>query len=253
MGKAHRLLELMQLLRGRQRPVSAQHLADRMSVSVRTVYRDIAALVALGAAIDGSAGVGYMLRSGFFLPPLMFTDEEIEALVLGARWVQGQGDAGLLAAADSALAKIGSATPKDLRDKIAEIGLWASRPRLPATAGGIDLGVVREAVRRERRLVMTYRDAAGRATEREVWPIALGYFDGARVVAAWCTLRQDFRHFRVDRIDGLQAQNERYPQARRSLVRQWRERDLGRSPEQARDASGAPICSGPRLRCGSDD
>lgn len=231
MGKTRRLLELMQLLRGRRRPVTAQHLADRMAVSVRTVYRDIDELVAMGAAIDGSAGVGYMLRSGFFLPPLMFTDEEIEALVLGARWVQGQGDTGLLAAANSALAKIGSATPKDLREKIAEIGLWAQRPRVPAAAGGIDLGVVREAVRRERRLVIAYRDAAGAPTEREVWPIALGYFDGARVVAAWCTLRQGFRHFRVDRIDSLRALDERYPPARRHLVRQWRARDLQQPPQ----------------------
>ncbi len=225
MGKIHRLLELMQSLRGRQRPVTAQHLADRMSVSVRTIYRDIDALVAMGAAIEGSSGVGYMLRSGFFLPPLMFTDEEIEALVLGARWVQSQGDAGLLAAANSALAKISSASPKDLRDKIAEIGLWAQQPRVPPSAGGIDLGVIREAVRRERRLEIAYRDAAGSATEREVWPIALGYFDGARVVAAWCTLREGFRHFRADRIDRLRALDDRYPQSRRSLVRQWRERE----------------------------
>lgn len=232
MAKTERLLALMQLLRGRQRPVTAQQLANRLGVSLRTVYRDINALVAMGAAIGGSAGVGYMLRSGFFLPPLMFTDEEIEALVLGARWVQGQGDAGLLAAADSALAKIGSASPKDLRDKIAEIGLWAPRPRLQATAGGIDLGVIREAVRREHRLVLHYRDAAGAATEREVWPIALGYFDGARVVAAWCTLRQGFRHFRVDRIDGLHDLAQRYPQTRRALVRQWREHDLGRPPPE---------------------
>ena len=237
MGKTQRLLALMQLLRGRQRPVTAQHLAERMSVSVRTVYRDIDALVAMGAAIDGSAGVGYLLRSGFFLPPLMFSDEEIEALVLGARWVQAQGDVGLLAAADSALVKIGSASPKDLRDKIAEIGLWAPRPKVPAVAGGIDLGVIREAVRLERRLEIGYRDAAGEATTREVWPIALGYFDGTRVVAAWCTLRQGFRHFRVDRISSLRVLADRYPQARRSLVRQWRELELARLP-----GAGGPRC-----------
>lgn len=228
MGKTQRLLELIQLLRGRQRPVTAQYLADRMSVSIRTVYRDIDELVFMGATIDGSAGVGYLLRSGFFLPPLMFTDEEIEAMVLGARWVQGQGDAGLLAAANSALIKISSVSPKDLREKIAEIGLWAQQPRVAANAVGIELGMIREAVRREHKFSIVYRDVSGETTEREVWPIALGYFDGARVLAAWCTLRENFRHFRVDRIVRARELNERYPQTRRSLVLQWRRLEADR-------------------------
>ena len=102
---------------------------------------------------------------------------------------------------------------------------------MPAVADGIDLGVIREAVRRERRLEIGYRDAAGAASTREVWPIALGYFDGTRVVAVWCTLRQGFRHFRVDRIESLRVLADRYPQARRSLVRQWCDQELARLPE----------------------
>jgi predicted DNA-binding transcriptional regulator YafY len=221
MDKVSRLFSLMQVLRGRQRAITAQQLADKMAVSVRTVYRDIDALVALGAAIDGSAGVGYILRSGFFLPPLMFSDEEIEVLVLGSRWVAAQGDAGLAQAAESAIGKIATASQKELRDKIAEIGLWAPRPQ---RAGQFSphLGLIREAIRREHKLQLRYVDARGVGSERVVWPIALGFFENTLVVAAWCEMRGDFRHFRVDRMTGLCPDGVRYPRPRRELVRDWK-------------------------------
>lgn len=221
MSKISRLFLLMQVLRGRHRPITAQQLAERLSVSVRTVYRDVQSLVELGASIDGSAGVGYLLRSGFFLPPLMFSDVEIEALVLGARWVEGQGDAGLAEAAESALAKIATTAPTALREKIAEIGLWAPRPKRPSQPSA-DLSAIREAIRRELKVQIRYLDAAAVASERVIWPIALGFFEGTRVVAAWCELRADFRHFRVDRIANLQSRDARYPTARRALVRSWK-------------------------------
>lgn len=229
MDKVSRLFSLMQVLRGRQRAVTAQQLADKLSVSVRTVYRDIASLVALGATIEGSAGVGYILRSGFFLPPLMFTDEEIEVLVLGSRWVEGQGDIGLAQAAESALGKIATASQKELREKIAEIGLWAPRPKKVAQTLP-NLGLIREAIRLERKLQIRFRDAGGVGSERVVWPIALGFFENARVVAAWCELRGDFRHFRVDRLDDLRALGARYPQPRRALVRAWRKLHVAPMP-----------------------
>lgn len=233
MNKTTRLLSLMQVLRARQRPVTAQHLADRLAVSVRTVYRDIDALVHLGAAIDGSAGVGYELRSGFFLPPLMFSDEEIEALVLGARWVDGQGDSSLSDAAASAIAKIASAGPAAMREKIAETALWAPRARHRADHGGpglsashtpgqVDTAMIRQAIRQERKLRLDYRDAAGAASGRVIWPIALGFFEGGRVAAAWCELRNGFRHFRVDRMVSLEWLGEGYPTPRKLLVRSWR-------------------------------
>lgn len=212
-------MRLMQLLSARRQPVTARQLAEQLTVSVRTVYRDVRALGQLGASIDGSAGVGYLLRSGFFLPPLMFSDEEIEALVLGARWVRGQGDAGLAQAADTALGKIAGAAPTPLREKIGEIGLWAPRASRPE---GIDTGSVRRAIREERRVHLHYRDAAGASSRRVVWPIALGYFEGQRVMAAWCELRADFRHFRIDRIAALAVAEERYPKPRRVLVRAWK-------------------------------
>ena len=221
MSRPTRLLKLMDQLRSRHRPVTAATLAQRLGVSERTVYRDIVTLVEAGADIEGSAGVGYLLRSGFFLPPLMFSDDEIEALVLGMRWVQGQADQGLSGAADTALAKIAGASPRDLREKIAESGLWAPRART-AAAPGPDIGEIRRAIRMQRKLRLGYRDAQSAESGRLIWPIALGYFEGGRVIAAWCELRQDFRHFRVDRITALETLPERYPGSRRMLVDAWK-------------------------------
>lgn len=220
MSRTARLFKLMDALRGHRRPVTAARLAEDLSVSVRTVYRDIQTLMDLGAPVEGEAGMGYLLRPGFFLPPLMFGEDELEALVLGARWVQGQGDPALAAAAASALAKIGTASPKDLRDKIAETGLWAPRFQNPAEQPA-GLRIIREAVRREHKLAITYVDEKGATTERIVWPIALAFLEGKRLLAAWCELRNGFRHFRPDRIASLTATDERYPTRRAILVKNW--------------------------------
>ena len=212
----------MDALRGRRRPVTAAQLAGELSVSMRTVYRDVQALVGLGASIDGGAGVGYVLRAGFFLPPLMFGEEELEALVLGMRWVQGQGDPALAQAADSALAKIATASPRDLRDRIAETGLWAPRFGRPAQHGA-GLRIIRGAIRRGQKLKIRYLSIAGAETDRLIWPVALVFFEGARLVAAWCELRCDFRHFRADRISSLEVTGMPFPRPRRELARLWRQ------------------------------
>lgn len=209
-------------MRGRRRPQTAAQLAGELSVSVRTVYRDVQTLIGLGAPIDGGAGVGYLLRGGFFLPPLMFGEEELEALVLGARWVQGQGDPALARAAESALAKIATASPKDLRDRIAETGLFAPRCSRP-TEQGAGLRTIREAIRREHKLRIRYLSLAGAETHRMIWPVALVFFESNRLVAAWCELRRDFRHFRADRISSLEATGVPYPRARSELARLWRQ------------------------------
>ena len=212
----------MDALRGRRRPVTAAQLAGDLAVSVRTVYRDVQTLIGLGAPIDGGAGVGYLLRAGFFLPPLMFGEEELEALVLGARWVQGQGDPALARAADSALTKIATASPRDLRDRIAETGLFAPRFDRPAQES-TGLRTIREAIRREHKLRIRYLSIAGSETDRVIWPVALVFFEGTRIVAAWCELRADFRHFRADRISSLETTGSPYPRARRELARLWRQ------------------------------
>ena len=221
MSRTTRLFKLMDALRGHRRPVTAARLAEDLSVSVRTVYRDVQTLMDLGAPVEGEAGVGYLLRPGFFLPPLMFGEDELEALVLGARWVQGQGDPALAQAAASALAKIGTASPKDLRDKIAETGLWAPRFQAPAEQPA-GLRIIREAVRREQKLALTYVDEKGCTTERVVWPIALAFLEGKRLLAAWCELREGFRHFRADRIASLDTTPDRYPTRRAVLIKRWR-------------------------------
>lgn len=161
-----------------------------------------------------------MLKPGFMLPPLMFTDEEIEAIVLGSRWVARQPDKRLAAAATDALAKIAAVLPDDLRDNLDATTLLVGPPAGGAEA--IDLGVVREAIRRERKLGFRYRDAGGAASQRMVWPFALGFFDKVRVMAAWCETRQDFRHFRADRMSNLTATDIRYPRRRQAMLKEWR-------------------------------
>ncbi|TJV41555.1 MAG: YafY family transcriptional regulator [Mesorhizobium sp.] len=220
MSRSERLLNLIQCLRRHRRPVSGQVLAAELGISIRTLYRDIATLQGQGAPIEGEAGVGYVLKPGFMLPPLMFSDEEIEAIVLGSRWVAKQPDRRLSAAAGNALAKIAAVLPDDLRQDLDASTLLVGPSA--AIIEGIDLGIVRQAIRNERKLGFLYRDAGGAASERVVWPFALGFFDKVRVVVAWCEMRQDFRHFRADRIAELKAIDMRYPRRRQALLKEWR-------------------------------
>lgn len=221
MSRTNRLFLLLDALRGHRRPVTAAVLAERLGVSERTIYRDIQTLCQLGAPVEGAAGVGFMMRAGLFLPPLMFSTDELEALVLGARWVRRQGDDALADAASNALAKIATATPKDLRDCIAETSLW-----VPVGSGAPETTAfvrpAREAIRDQHKLRIGYCDAAGVASERTVWPFALAFFEGARVLVAWCELRAANRHFRIDRIASAVSCGERYPEHRRELIKRWR-------------------------------
>lgn len=220
MSRSERLLDLIQILRRHRRPVSGRALAEEMAVSIRTLYRDIATLQGQGAPIEGEAGLGYVLKPGFMLPPLMFTDEEIEAIVLGSRWVAKQPDKRLAAAAADALSKIAAVLPDDLREDLDATTLLVG----PNSASGeaIDLGIVRQAIRSERKLGFLYRDAGGATSERMVWPFALGFFDKVRVMVAWCEMRQDFRHFRADRMANLAATEIRYPRRRQAMLKEWR-------------------------------
>jgi predicted DNA-binding transcriptional regulator YafY len=222
MSRTGRLFLLMDALRGYRRPVTAARLAAQLGVSERTIYRDIQTLAGLGAPLQGEAGVGYMLKSGFFLPPLMFGADELEALVLGARWVRRQGDDGLARAANSALAKIAAATPRDLRDDMADTSLWVPLGPDREPPSDAFVGPVREAIRYQHRLRMAYCDEQGRATERLVWPFALAFMEGKRLLAAWCELRAGYRHFRIDRIASVQSTGERYPARRHELLNTWR-------------------------------
>ncbi len=221
MSRSERLLSLLQVLRRHRQPVSGAALASELGISLRTLYRDIATLQAQGANVEGEAGVGYVLRPGYMLPPLMFSREEIEALVLGTRLVAQRADAELAISARDALAKITEVLPGDLREELAASTLFAG-PGLPLPEDRIDLARLREFIRSEQMMKIAYRDEKGSSTERLIWPFALTFFEGARLVIAWCTLRGDFRSFRTDRMDLMEGPLGRYPKRRMQLLKAWR-------------------------------
>ncbi|WEX88534.1 YafY family transcriptional regulator [Sinorhizobium garamanticum] len=220
MSRSERLLDLLQVLRRHRQPVGGRRLAEETGVSLRTLYRDIPSLQAQGAHIEGEPGLGYVLKPGFMLPPMMFSEEEVEALVLGSRWVAKRGDNRLAMAAADALAKIASVLPPDLSESLDTSPLLVG-PRQPI-AEGIDLGLLRKAIRGERKLDISYIDNDGRDSRRTVWPFALGFFEQVRVLVTWCELRQDFRHFRTDRISRALVSDQRYPRRRQALLKDWR-------------------------------
>jgi predicted DNA-binding transcriptional regulator YafY len=238
MSRSARLFDLLHLLRSHRRAVSGQTLAQQLGISIRTLYRDIASLQAQGAKIEGEPGVGYLLKPGFVLPPLMFTPEEVESLVLGARWVAQQTDDGLAAAARSALARIAAVLPPEQRHDLEASALLVATRQSDASSQSADHEpltvtvapeLLRKAVRNENKLHITYHDAQGAQSRRTVWPFALAYFERARVLMCWCELRQDFRYFRTDRIASAALLDARYPQRKQALLKAWR---LSLTPEK---------------------
>jgi len=220
MSKSNRLLDLMQMLRRHRRPVPGNVLAREAGVSLRTVYRDIAALQALGADVEGEPGIGYVLKPGFLLPPLMFSEEELHAIALGAQWVSRQTDDGLALAARNALSKIEAVLPSELRSALDDNAFHVSRAVRPSQS--VDFQMVRRAMREQRKLKITYLDPSGNQTKRIIWPIALGFFESRRIIAGWCELRKDFRSFRADRVVTAEIRAETYPGRRQALVKKWR-------------------------------
>lgn len=223
LSRTQRLFDLIQILRRYRYPVSGQQLADELEVSLRTIYRDIVTLQAQGASIEGEPGVGYVLRPGFMLPPLMFSEEEIEALVLGSRWVARRADKKLRLAATNVLAKISAVLPEDLRHQLEFSGLLIGSAKTAIAHDDDHEALIRHAIRREYKLEMTYVDIKGDESQRVLWPLALGFFEEVHVIIAWCELRSDFRHFRTDRIVTLVPLETRYPKRRHTLLKKWRE------------------------------
>ena len=224
MSRTERLLSLMELLRGRRVPVTGAELARELGVSLRTLYRDIATLQGQGADIEGEAGLGYILRPGFTLPPLMFSADEIEALVLGSRWVAGRvADDRLGKAAQAALDRISAVLPEPLRAIVDNATLLVADGELvPAV---VDFAMIRDTIRAEHKLRICYRTPVGDETERVVWPFGVGFMDAVRIVMTWCELRQDFRNFRLDRISLAEPLPERYPRRRAALLKEWSVRE----------------------------
>lgn len=230
MSRTHRLLELLQLLRQHRYPVKGTKLASTLKVSVRTIYRDIKTLQEQGATIEGEPGLGYVLQPGYMLPPLMFSEEEIEAFVLGMRWVVRSGDSLLSGAAYKALTKVAAVLPQNLRTQLEESSLLVG-PLEIVKIERVSLPVIRQAITAQIKTHITYVDLKEEKTTRTIWPFALAFFDRVRVIIAWCEQRQAFRHFRVDRLIDFTPTNVRYPKNRQALLKEWRKIEGISSPE----------------------
>lgn len=233
MRRADRLLRLIQILRRHRHPVTGAKIAAELEVSTRTVYRDILDLMTDGVPIRGEAGIGYVLEAGYDLPPLMFTATEIEAIVLGLRWVARRADPELGLAAQDASAKVSAVLPEALRPLLLDAALLV-RPAQNLLPDRVDVAALRRAVRTSHKVDIAYRDEAGSQSLRVIWPIALVYFDTQRLLIAWCELRNGFRSFRTDRMETATVLPDRYPQPRANLLRQW-------IAEQGRNGSGPTL------------
>ena len=223
MRRADRLFQVIQILRRSARPITASVLAGELEVTARTVYRDVADLIAQRVPIRGEAGVGYVLDRDYDMPPLMLTADELEAAVLGAQWVADRGDPGLARAARDLLAKVTGVVPDHLRPFVVDPGVGAA-PARAASIDGLDMGRLRAAIRAGCKVRIRYRDGAGRVSERVVWPVIIGYAETIRLLAAWCEWRHAFRHFRTDRIEAAAFLDERFGRRPTDLRHDWKRR-----------------------------
>lgn len=220
MTKAERLLEIIRILHNRKYAVTAKELSLTFGISMRSIYRDIISLQQQGIPVDGEAGVGYILRNGYTLPPLMFTIDEIEALVAGTKWIISTGDTTLAESAKNAMQKIKDIVPLTLKDTIHETPIligYKKRPRIEKEL----IQAIHDSIKKNEKLAINYLDGLNAESERVVWPIALGYFDHTVVLAAWCELRKAFRHFRVDRVTKWLRTYEKYPRMHAQLFKEW--------------------------------
>lgn len=220
MRKASRLFEIIQILRLARSPVTGAELAERLEVALRSIYRDIAALQAMRVPIEGERGIGYVLRPGFNLPPLMFSVEEAEAIALGMALIERTGDAALAGASKQVVAKIAAAVPPPLRPALSSRALHAWGAAAPPPEN-IDLATIRGAIRDEAKLRIDYCDEQRRTTSRVIRPIALIYYSEAATIVAWCELRQAIRHFRADRVSSFAQTGDRFRNEGDALRAQW--------------------------------
>ncbi|MCB2135953.1 MAG: YafY family transcriptional regulator [Rhodobacteraceae bacterium] len=229
MRRADRLFQIVQYLRG-GRLLTARTLAERLEVSERTVYRDVADLIGSGVPIDGEAGIGYLMRSGYDLPPLMFSRAEINALVAGARMVRSFGGADMALAAEEALTKIEAVLPEALRASATSVTIDAHDAGALSTADRAMIDRIDRATAGHVKLTLAYRDAEGQPTERTVRPLGLWFWGKVWTLIAWCELRQDFRMFRIDRIAAATEAGPFRPEPGKSL-KVFLQSDACRRPE----------------------
>lgn len=214
--RADRLFEIIQLLRRAKEPLTAKVIGERLEASTSTIYRDIATLVARRIPIVGEAGTGYVLHRSFDFPPLALTPDEIQATVLGAQWVQNNGDPLLARAASSVLSKLSSAVPNEQR-QLVDDPVVAAAPALPSDAAKHDVSRIKTWCQQGWKVSIRYVDRNDCLTQRAIWPFLIGYQDGIHVLIGWCELRDDFRLFRLERIQELVFLDEPYPESPSAL------------------------------------
>jgi len=221
MSRSTRMFEVIQLLRSANQPITAQAIAEELEVNKRTVYRDIAALQAMRVPIDGEAGIGYIMRQGYDLPPLMFNAEEFEALKLGLSLLRRTGDKALEKTAESVMRKIANAAPVAKRSDVFDVPVFASCwHTIPESE--VNPQLIRNCIRDEYKIEFDYHDQHDAMTHRIVLPLALLYYIEVVVVAAWCELRNDFRHFRLDRMNECAVSEQRFTESSEDLRQRWR-------------------------------
>lgn len=229
MNKTERLFALLQLLREYRYPISGKVLADKLTVSLRTLYRDIAELQAQGADIQGEAGLGFQLKPGFMLPPLMFDTDEVEALTLGLRWLMKKTDRHLQNSAARALSKLMTALPEKRQKHPDELGLMVAPSRIICGKDD-DLLIIRKAIQKSLKIKINYCDVNEKTSLRIIYPLGICYFEKVRIIVAWCELRQDFRHFRTNRVKHIEQLHTPYTPQKRQLLKRWRKQN--NIPEQ---------------------
>ncbi len=220
MRKGERLFEIIEILRRSEFPISSEEIGAQLGVTKRTIYRDMAALMAQGVPIQGEAGMGYILEPGFHMPPLMLTLDEIEAAILGAQWVQTRGESELALAAEKLLIKIKTVAPQGFDTSFVEPVV--SVAPVEQVEEALRSAEIRHAIRQRLKLHITYEGNDQKRTTRTIWPILLGYRDAGRIIAAWCELRGGYRYFRTDRIIKGEVLNEKIPRRMDLLKADWR-------------------------------
>lgn len=219
MTRTQRLLELLQILRAHRYPVTALTLSESLKISVRTVYRDIKTLQHQGVCIEGSAGLGYVINSDYHLPPLVFTPQEINALTLGLNWVYKHTDTNFKKDAKKAIAKLHAVIPDGLKEHI-EHQSYLTGPIERECWG---FGDIRNSINERKKLDIIYSDKNDAVSSRVIWPVALVYMESCWLLAGWCEIRSEFRHFRTDRIKQISVLSTTYKESRAILLKRWRD------------------------------
>lgn len=215
MSKSTRFFEIIQLLRAAKAPLRAEEIAGKLEVSKRTIYRDIASLQAMQTPIYGEAGIGYVMRKGYDLPPLNLDVEEAEAIAVGLSLIARTGDVGLWRAAGRAARKLAEVAPGTEHLVASSWGLEDVK--------NIDLSQLRKAIRTEQKISLQYRDVQGQETQRVIWPLVMIYYVDAVMIVAWCALREDLRHFRLDRVLGWERLPDTFTGQGDKLRKLWEE------------------------------